>query len=340
MMKAAIFYGASKPMKVEEVEDPKTDSDGIIVKVAACGVCHTDLHYMKGTPTFKKPPLILGHEVSGVVQEVGTKVTHLKEGERVLIPAVLTCGICPSCAKGKANICQNMVMVGNHINGGFAELLSVPAKDVIKLNQDIPLEEGAVISDAFTTAYHAVKDRGNVRPGETVAVFGCGGVGLNVVQFASAAGAIVIAVDLNSQKLDLARELGADYAINPNSADLKKEIRMITRGGVDVSFEAIGIPSVMRSAFDSVKPGGKSVILGYSGSDLVIPASRLMFREIEVLGSLGCPPVDYKPVIDLISKGRIKLKPLISHRFSLDQINEAYDLLEQGKTIRSIVVPR
>ncbi|MHB1406484.1 MAG: zinc-binding dehydrogenase, partial [Desulfitobacteriaceae bacterium] len=206
-MKAAVFYGPNQPLKVEEVPMPEIGAGDILVKVAACGLCHTDLHYIDhGVPTFKKPPLILGHEISGTVAEVASDVTSFKVGDRVLLPAVMSCGVCDNCREGRGNICSSMVMPGNDVDGGYAEYIKAPASNVFHLPDEIPLIEGSIIADAITTPYHAVKNRGKVRPGDTVLVYGCGGVGLNLVQVANAAGASVIAVDLADNKLAKAKE--------------------------------------------------------------------------------------------------------------------------------------
>ena len=172
-MKAVVFHGSEGGLKIEDIPVPKVEAGGILVKVAACGVCHTDLHYIEhGVPTFKKPPIVLGHEASGIVEEVGEGVTNVKKGQRVLIPAVLTCGHCFACRRGRENICSNMKMLGNHFDGAYAEYVAVPAKDVLDIPESVPLEEASIIADALSTPYHAVKNRAKVQPGDTVVVFG------------------------------------------------------------------------------------------------------------------------------------------------------------------------
>jgi len=337
-MKAAVFYGAGQPLKIEDAPTPQISPEEALIKVAACGVCHTDLHYLEGVPTFKKPPLILGHEASGIVTKVGEKVTNVKENDRVLIPPVLTCGTCYSCRIGRENLCRNIVMIGNSIDGAYAEFAKIPAKDLIKLPPEIPLQEASIISDAMSTPFHALKNRANVRPGDSVVIYGVGGVGLNAVQIAAALGASVIAVDKVEEKLQLARELGASETINVDVEDPIKAVRRITGGGADVAVEAIGIPEVMRMAFESVRWGGRAVIVGYSDKDLSINAARLMFREMEVYGSLGCRIVDFPPLVDMVRRGKLRL--LVSDKMPLDRINEALEMLKKGKIkTRAIVIP-
>lgn len=337
-MKAAFFYGAGQPLKIEDVSTPEIGPEDALIKIAACGVCHTDLHYLEGVPTFKKPPLILGHEASGIVTKVGEKVTNVKENDRVLIPPVLTCGSCYNCRIGRENLCRNIVMIGNSIDGAYAEYTKIPAKDLIKLPTEIPLEEASIISDAMSTPFHALKNRANLRPGDSVVIYGVGGVGLNAVQIATALGAFVIAVDKVEEKLQHARKLGASETINVDVENPVKAVRRITGGGADVAVEAIGIPEVMRMAYNSVRWGGRVVIVGYSHKDLTISAARLMFREIEVYGSLGCRIVDFPPLIDMVRRGKLKL--LVSNKMPLDQINEALEMLKKGKIkTRAIVIP-
>lgn len=340
-MKAAIFYGPHQPLAIEDVPVPEPQTGEILVKVAACGLCHTDLHYIDhDVPTFHKPPLVLGHEASGWIEAVGMNVEHWKPGDRVLIPALLTCGACPACRRGRENICEHGIMPGNHINGAYAEYLCVPAKDAIALPPDLPLQEACLIADAVSTPYHAVVNRGEVRPGDVVAVFGCGGVGINVVQVAAACGAQVIAVDKVESRLEIAKTFGAERVINASETpDAAKAVRKMTAGGADVAFEVIGNPATMRQAFDSLHRGGRLVVVGYSEHDVSFSAAKIMFNEMEVRGSLGCRPVDYPRIIEMARRGAIAVEPLVTGRFTLDDINAGLDALRGGTGLRNIVIP-
>ena len=341
-MRAAIFHEAHAPLQVGEWPDPTPSADEVLVRVAACGLCHTDLHYIDhSVPTAKQPPLILGHEATGVVARVGERVTNARVNDRVLLPAVLPCGSCVACRNGRENICQRMRMFGNDVDGAYAEYVTAPAKDVFILPDEIPLVEGCIIADAVTTPYHAVKNRAEVRPGDHVVVYGCGGVGLNVVQFANLAGGIVIAVDIADEKLEHALRLGATAVINAQkaSAGVAKAVRRLTAGaGADIAIEAIGNPTTMRDAFSTLRPGGRLVVVGYSDHDVALNAGRVMYREMEVRGSLGCRPVDYPRVIELARTGRIEVASLVTARFPLTEINAGLDTLRAGRGIRSVVV--
>ncbi|MCK4341392.1 MAG: zinc-binding dehydrogenase [Phycisphaerae bacterium] len=340
-MKAVVFHGPEKGLKIEDIPVPQIGDDQILVKVAACGVCHTDLHYIEhGVPTFKKPPIVLGHEASGIVEKAGANVTNVKQGQRVLIPAVLTCGHCQACRLGRENICSSMTMLGNHFDGAYAEYVAVPAKDVLDLPESIPLEEASIIADAISTPYHAVKNRARVQPGDTVAVFGCGGVGINAIQMASAAGGYVIAVDINDKKLEWAIEFGAAKTINATQVErVSKAIKKLTGGGADIAMEVIGNPRTIEEAFESVRVGGRLCVVGYTHEAISIVAGKIMFKELEIVGSLGCRPVDYIPLIRMVEQGKIDVKRQVTHRFKLDEIGKAFEVMKEGLSLRSIVIP-
>lgn len=331
-MKAAVFYSKDEPLKIEDVPDPEYGPDDVLVKVSGCGLCRTDLHYLKGLPTFKKAPIILGHEISGTIAETGANVKGFEKGNSVLIPPVFACGECAFCRTGRGTICTNQVMIGNHRDGGFAEYVSAPASDIFHLPPEIPLVEGSIISDAISTPYHAVVNRAGIKPGETAVVYGCGGVGLNTVQMATVAGANVIAVDIVPEKLELAKKLGAVEVMNASEhEDIAKAVRKASGGGVDVAFEVIGNPDTIQKAYDSTRWGGSLIVVGYTHKDITINAGRLMFREIEVKGSLGCGLQDYPKIINMVKYGKIKVKELVTHKFSLDRINEGFELLKKGE---------
>ena len=339
-MKAAVFREPKRPLDLVEFEKPVIEKeDDVIIQVAACGLCHTDLGYIDfGVPTFKKPPIILGHEPSGVVRESGAKVTKVREGDSVLIGPI-TCGDCFFCRTGRENICESMMMIGNNLDGAFAEYVKVPARSLIKLPDSLPLKESCVISDAVISPFHAVKERAKVKLGDWVAIFGCGGVGLNCVQWANLAGGLVIGIDVMDHKLELARHLGAVEVINVRKVEkLAKEIKKITDGmGVDIAMECIGNPETITQAFESVRTGGTVCVVGYSFKSPPLNAARLMYKEIELSGSIAGIIPDYHKVLDLVGKGRFKVEKLITSRYPLEQINEAFDELRRGEAIRIIV---
>jgi 6-hydroxycyclohex-1-ene-1-carbonyl-CoA dehydrogenase len=340
-MKAAVFHEPHRPLTVEDVPVPKAGPGEVLVRVSACGVCHTDMHYIDhGVKTFAPPPLILGHEAAGVVAELGPGVAGRTVGERVLLPAVFPCGRCEMCQRGRGNICSDLRMFGNNVPGAYAEFVVAPAAYCIPMPEDVPLEEGAIIADAISTPFHAVKNRARVQPGDTVVVVGCGGLGMNVLQCAVAFGASVVAVDTNDAKLDMARSLGAIAALNPRGADRPdKELKKLTGGGADVAFEAIGNPATVRLAFDSVRRGGRLCVVGFCSEEVPLGLGKLMYYELEIVGSLGCPPGEYPRLIEMVRRGRIQLLPMVTAKMPLDRINDAFDLLRRGEGLRTVVLP-
>ncbi len=339
-MRAAVLHPGAKELAVEDWPAPTVGPGDVLVRVAACGLCRTDLHYLHGLPTAKKPPLVLGHEVSGTVESVGAAVTAISPGARVLLPPVLACGACDLCRRGRGNVCARMEMLGNHRDGGFAELIAVPADAVFLLPPNLPLEEASVLSDAGSTAYHAVVNRGRVAPGEWVAVIGCGGVGLSVLQVAHAVGARTVAIDVVPEKLERARRLGADEALDGRE-DVTKALRKLTGGGPDIAFEVIGNPKTIRVAVEAVRTGGRVVVVGYADADAPLPAGRIMFRELEVRGSLGCPLQEFPRVLALAASGKFDLAATVTHRYPLERINEGFATLDHGAPdfVRGIAIP-
>ncbi len=340
-MKAAVFRQSGEPLSIEDVPTPRPGADQALVRVAGCGMCHTDLHYLDhGVKPFKSPPLILGHEIAGTVTEVGSAVDDRRPGERVLIPSVYGCGRCQYCRRGRENLCVNMVMLGNNIDGGYAEFVVVPARELIPVPDALPLEQASVIADALSTPFHAVRNRARVQVGETVAVVGCGGVGLNVVQCAVAAGGRVIALDLNDERLAIARALGAFATVNPGGMErADKRVRELTAGGAEVVFEAIGNPKTMELAFSLLRKGARMCVIGYSPDPVTLSAARIMYYELTVMGSLGCGAGDYRDILALVAAGRLTLDPIVSGSVPLADINDGFDRLRRGEGVRWVVVP-
>lgn len=346
-MKAAIFYGPGgswpqKPMVIKEVPKPTAGTNEVLVKVAACGLCRTDLEYLKGEgSTLKPPPIILGHEPSGIVAEAGAGVSGIEAGQRVLIATPISCLSCDLCRSGRENLCPNMVIVGANRDGAFAEYVVVPAAGVYSLPDSLPLEESSIISDAAGTSYHAIYNRANVRRGDTVAIYGAsGGLGLICTQLASNLGATVIGVGRKRWKLERARELGASEVISTEEVDqADRVVKQMTGGGVDISVDVTGVPLMIESAFRATRPGGRVVIVGFSFHKLQLSINRFIWHELSVMGSKNYHLTDLPKVVELVQKGVINLSKVISHRFKLEEINEAYQMLDRGEIRRGIVIP-
>jgi 2-desacetyl-2-hydroxyethyl bacteriochlorophyllide A dehydrogenase len=346
-MKAAVFYGPGgswpqKPMRIEERPIPTIGPKDVLVKVAACGLCRTDLEYLKvegSTP--KPPPIILGHEPSGIVVEIGAEVSNVNVGSRVLITPSVPCLSCTNCRNGHENLCSNMLIIGADCDGAFAEYVVAPALAIYSLPDELPLEESAIITDAVGASYHAVYEVAEVRPGDTVVVYGAsGGLGIMCVQFAHAVGATVIGVGRKRWKLDKAKELGASMIIATDEVDrVSREVRRITGIGADIAIDVTGIPSMVEEALKSTRPGGKIVEAGFGFGKFELSINRLMWHELKVLGSKNYNAKDMPKIINLVKNGVIQLGKSVSHRFKLEEINEAYQMLEKGELLRAIVIP-
>jgi len=338
-MRAAVFTGGGKPLELRTVPRPAPGAGELLVNVVACGLCHSDLHYLDhGTPTVKAPPLILGHEISGTVVDVGPGVSAERIGEGVVLSSISTCGSCVACRSGRENQCAAQRMIGNSVDGGLTEYVVWPARDAFTVPPELPLEDASVIADALTTAYHAVVRRGRLVAGETVAIFGCGGVGLSAVQVAALTGARVIAIDIDAKKLALARAFGAELTFDAKDPDLVKALKRATAGGPDLAIEAIGKPEVQELALSVVRTGGRLVLLGFAAKPMSVQGGRVTFRELEIIGTLGCRNVDFPVVIDLVRRGKLAITPLVSHRHRLEEVNAGFDALRAGTGIRHVVV--
>ncbi len=359
-MRAAVLYEFDAPLVVEELElDPPKEGE-ILVRMAASGVCHSDLHVVQGIhPTAL--PVVLGHEGAGVVEEVGPGVRNVRPGDHVMLTWLPYCGRCRQCARGLPNRCENAAWYDatmedgtcrlhrdgqriHHYNtSSFAERSVVPAQTAIPVDSDLPLTELALMGCAVMTGVGAALNTAGVRPGDTVAVVGCGGVGLNVVQGARIAGAgTIVAVDLVAEKRALARELGATHEVDAAAVDPVEAVRDLTGGGVDHAFEALGRPETIDAAIRMTGRGGQAVLIGMAPPDARVPLDALTatLEERCVRGSWygSCVPLrDFPLLVDLYRDGRLRLDSLIS-TIALDDVNEAFDRMRAGEGARSVIV--
>ena len=361
MTRAAVLYNYLEPLKVESVDLKPPRPDEVVVKLVASGVCHSDLSVIKANLPVP-PPVVLGHEGAGIVEEVGKDVTGLKPGDHVVLSWVQSCGRCHYCISGRTHLCDwgiRSAMAGTEgvfmkdgvdINrmagvGSFAERTVVRAVAAIKIRDDAPLDKVCLVGCGVMTGVGAATNTAKIRPGQTVAVFGCGGVGLNVIQGAALCGAVqIIAVDVVEQKLKWAKDFGATATVNAQSSDPSDAIRGLTQGlGVDYAFEVIGAPAPILQAFLSVKRGGTAVVVGVPpfGQEVSVPGAMLALEEKSLIGSLyGSANLrrDMPGLIDLYMQKRLKLDELISRRIKLDAINSAFEAMEKGEVARSVIV--
>jgi len=358
-MKAAVLRAAKTPFEVEDVVVDKPGRREVLVRVAASGLCHSDYHFLNGDLPFAAPS-VLGHESAGIVESVGDDVTTVRVGDHVVACATVFCGHCSPCVSGKTHLCaakpQRLAHEGCRLKlkngeplsqgsriGGFAEQMLVHENAVARMPPEMPLDRAALLGCGVLTGLGSVFNAARVTAGSRVAVIGCGGVGLNVIQGARLAGADqIIAVDLMAQKRELALKLGATHAIE-GGADAVASVRELSRGGVDYSFEVIGLPQTMLQAVQMLAPAGLMTIVGAMRQDAVIPLPgiAMLMNEWRVQGSyLGSSPFvrEIPRFADLYLKGRLNLDILIAERIDLADINRGFETLIGATQARSVIV--
>ncbi len=343
-MRVARFYKVGEPLKIESIPIPKPDRGEVLVNIKACGICGSDIHivYEGVTPT-GYIPITLGHEPAGVISAIGPEVEDWKIGDRVTINPFLTCGKCINCLSGNSQICLSRHVIGIHTEGGLAEFLKIPTKNLIHLPENIPFDQGGIAVDAVATPYHALTKRGELRVGEKVAIFGCGGLGIHGVQIAKVCGAsLVIAIDVNDSSLERARRVGADETINPKTNNLLQKIKKLTEGiGVDLAVEFVGLRETIEQILQCVRIGGRVVVVGLGPEEVTIPPPTTFVRtELSLLGSYGSTTSEIQTVVRLIESGKLNLSESITERFPLEEVNKGLDHLYKkiGNPIRIVII--
>ena len=357
-MKAAIFHGVNEPLTIEQVDIDKPGPREVLVRTVASGVCHSDLHFIEGLYPYP-PPAVLGHEAAGIVEEVGDQVTYVKPGDHVISCLSVFCGHCDMCVTGRTHLCRNpelrrgfnekprLSQGGSPVNqflniSSFAEQMLLHEHAIVKIREDMPLDRAALIGCGVMTGVGAVLNTAKVPAGSSVAVFGAGGVGLAAIQGARIAGAgKIIAVDMIENKLATARQLGATHIVDASSHDPVQAIRDITGGGVEYSFEAIGLGRVAEQAFDALSSGGTATIIGMIpvGQKVTLDGpSFLSEKKIQ-----GCTMgsnrfrVDMPRYVDFYMDGRLKLDEMITKTGPLEDVNEAFRAMKAGEVARTVL---
>lgn len=341
-MKAMVLEEFNKPLVLRELPIPQPAPGQVRVKVKANGVCATDLKIKAGTFPFVKTPLILGHEVAGVIDQLGEGCSaEYHVGDPVVIRVHDYCGECHFCKKNVPFFCENMRgMLGFKNDGGYAEYTVVPERVLVKIPEGVSFEKAAVATDSVVTAYQALARRIHIQPGDSVLIMGVGGLGMNGVQIAKALGATVIAADIADDKLELAKTLGADHVFNTTKVDLPAECRKVTGGyGVDWSAEFVGHTASTELALACLASGGTQVQPGYSPSEtFTIAHFDLVSRGIGLLASRGSAPESYPGALQMIADGKIDPQIDPNSRIRLEDVNELHEKLAAGKVIGRAVI--
>ena len=330
-MRAAVMTAYEQPLTIETVPDPACPPDGVVVAVRATGVCRSDWHGWMGHDPSIALPHVPGHELSGVVAEVGSAVRGWEPGARVTVPFCCGCGICEPCRLGETQICERDFQPGFTAWGSFAEYVALPRADLnlVAVPDELGDVEAASLGCRFMTAWAALHVHGQVRAGEWVAVHGCGGVGLAAVMIATAAGARVIAVDIDPAKLERARALGAEHAV---AEEPVAAIRELTGGGAHVSIDALGLPVTCTNSIRSLRRRGRHVQVGLMLAEHAkpaVPMAKVIAFELEIRGSHGMQAFRYQPMMEMIAAGKLKPDLLVGNRLSLDEAPAA--LMAMGK---------
>ena len=342
-MRAVRLTEFGKPLEVQEIPIPDIGEKDLLVRVCAAGICHSDAHYRAGRSAMGRMPITLGHEVAGVVEKVGAQISSHNVGDRVCLHYNISCGECEYCKAGNDQFCAAVRMLGHHVDGGYAEYIAVPARNAIPLPEEIPFQEGATLMCASATALHALS-KSRVKEGETVAVFGVGGLGMSAIQLAKAAGADkVFAVDIQLDKLELASEYGAT-PIDASRMDAVEEIRKLTKGkGVDVALEMIGLRKTMEQAIDSVAYLGRAVMVGLNQQPIEINTyMQVLGKEAEIIGSNDHLLHELPLLVDMRRRNILDTSRVVSQTIPLDadKINQRLDDLEKYTSdVRMVIVP-
>jgi S-(hydroxymethyl)glutathione dehydrogenase/alcohol dehydrogenase len=363
-MRAAVLDAVGGALRLEDIPQPHPKAGEVLVKVTACGVCHTDLHVIKGEVAFPVP-CVLGHEISGVVEAVATEVHSVRPGDAVVCSFIMPCGFCYHCVRGRDDLCETFfamnrlkgtlydgtsrlrradgVPLAMYSMGGLADYAVVPASDVFPAPPQVPLADACILGCAMMTAYGAVKHQARVQPNDSVAVVGVGGIGSNLIQVARAFGAAqIIAVDVRDDKLAAARDLGATHTVNAAHQEPLAAVAAMTNGrGVDVALEALGRPETVVNAFLMTRDGGRVVVIGIAPGTATagIEITRLVRRGIQLLGSYGSRVrTDLPEVLALAARGQVSVSQPITRRYPLEQVDAAYAALNRGEIVGRAIV--
>lgn len=330
---------------VKEVPTPTPGDNDILVRIMANGVCRSDWHVWEAE-TNRYPSNILGHEFTGVVEEVGKNVTRFKKGDRVIAPFSGSEGTCPQCQQGHTNICDSVLLPGFMYPGGYAEYVSIPfgERNLVHLPEEISFVEGAALGCRFMTAFHGVVDQAKIQPGEWVAVYGCGGVGLSAINISAAIGANVIGVDINDANLELAKQMGAAHTINSKQTDPITAIQELTKGGAHVSIDALGFSQTCVSGIRSLRKRGRHLQVGLTSNhehgQIAIPVNEMIMKEISFITTLGMPAHRFGAMLPLVTTGRLSPGKMVTREIALSEVNDIFTGMSSYSNTGTFVVTK
>ncbi|HEX9016461.1 MAG TPA: alcohol dehydrogenase catalytic domain-containing protein [Chloroflexota bacterium] len=331
-MKAMRLEQYGGPLRLRDLPVPEPGPGEVLVKVAACGVCRTDLKILRGEipPPIVNLPHTMGHEIAGRIEALGPGVDGMSAGDRVVVYFYINCGHCEMCLKDRGNICMEIKRLGFELPGAYAEYVAVPASHVIPIG-DLDFTQTAILPDAVAVPYHAIRRQAKVEPGQDVLIVGVGGLGVHAVQIAKLEGARVIAADVDPERLDLARKLGADDTVDAAASGALEQVKSLTNGaGVDSVIEIVGTPETLAWTLPATKRGGRLIIVGYApGRPWPVDTMAMHYNEWEILGSRTETKTELAEVVGLVRDG--KLKPMVSRKFALADANEALAEVASGR---------
>jgi alcohol dehydrogenase len=343
-MRAVYFEQFQGPVEIREVTNPKVSSGSVVVKVEATGLCRSDWHGWMGHDSDIVLPHVPGHELAGIIAEIGSGIRNFKVGDRVTVPFVSGCGHCPECVSGNHQVCDHQFQPGFTAWGSFAEFVEIKYADInlVKLPDEIDFVTAASLGCRFITSFRAVIDQGKVAAGQWVAVHGCGGVGLSAIMIAVAAGANVIAVDIDDVKLVLAKKVGANILINAKKIEcVYEEIKRLTERGAHLSIDALGSQETCFNSVSCLRKRGKHIQVGLMTGDHKhpkIPMDRVVAHELEILGSHGMQAFRYSDMFDMIKSGMLKLELLVGKTISLEEAPAALVKMDKFENVGVTVI--
>lgn len=345
-MRAAVFEEFQGPINIQNVADPMPSPTGVVLRVKACGLCRSDWHGWMGNDPDIKLPHVPGHELAGEIVALGSEIANFKIGDRVTLPFVCGCAACEPCLAGDQQVCDHQFQPGFTAWGGFAEYVAIEYADanLVRLPVEIDFVTAASLGCRFATSYRAVVDQGKIKPEQWVAVHGCGGVGLSAIMIAAAFGARVIAVDIAEDKLEFARSIGAEVAIDSRYGSTAEAILDITEGGTHIAIDALGHPEILMNSVASLRKRGKHIQVGImeaGGHRPQIPIDKIIGRELEIIGSHGMQAHRYPEMLELIRIGKLEPQKLISKEVSLAEVAAELQMMDSftstGVTVMKMI---